>query len=85
MVTVFKDADPQNSLTLDASQAQPGLTLDGQQVPYADQIASATSGNNFINFCLTRTDLVSLLSLSFPYHPLRYLSTTKGDELAAGE
>ncbi|ORY89099.1 hypothetical protein BCR35DRAFT_346581 [Leucosporidium creatinivorum] len=49
--------DPQTSLTLDPSQVQPGLALDGQQVPAANQVASATSVNNFINFCLTRADL----------------------------
>jgi hypothetical protein len=43
---VMTDPDPQNSLLLSASQAQGGLTLDGQQTPAANQVASATSGNN---------------------------------------
>jgi hypothetical protein len=34
-----------------------GLALDGQQVAAAGQSASATSTNNFINFCATRSDL----------------------------
>jgi hypothetical protein len=38
--------DPQTSLTLDPSQVQPGLALDGQQIPAANQVASATSTNN---------------------------------------
>ncbi|KAK4704682.1 hypothetical protein P7C70_g1522, partial [Phenoliferia sp. Uapishka_3] len=50
--------DPQSSLTLDASQVQKGLELDGQQNQEANQVSSATSSNNFINFCLTRSDLV---------------------------
>lgn len=34
-----------------------GFEEDGQQVPTAGQIASATSSNNFINFCLTVPNL----------------------------
>ncbi|SCV71615.1 BQ2448_3203 [Microbotryum intermedium] len=49
--------DPQESLTLDSSQVAAGLANDGQDPPVAGQVASATSTNNFINFCLTRTDL----------------------------
>ncbi|GAA5954647.1 hypothetical protein JCM21900_006091 [Sporobolomyces salmonicolor] len=51
------DTDPQTSLTLDPSQVAAGLAQDGQQTPEAGQVASATSTNNFINFCLLRTDL----------------------------
>lgn len=51
------NSDPQKSLTLDPSQVQTGLALDGQQIPANNQVASATSTNNFINFCLTRSDL----------------------------
>jgi len=46
--------DPQVSLTLDPRVIQPGLALDGQQVPVAGQVPSLTSTNNFINFCLTQ-------------------------------
>jgi len=46
--------DPQVSLTLDPRVIQPGLALDGQQVPVAGQVPSLTSKNNFINFCLTQ-------------------------------
>jgi hypothetical protein len=46
--------DPQESLTLDPRVIQPGLALDGQQVPVAGQVPSLTSKNNFINFCLTQ-------------------------------
>ncbi|GAA5920148.1 hypothetical protein JCM1841_004465 [Sporobolomyces salmonicolor] len=51
------DTDPQTSLTLEPSQVAAGLAQDGQQTPEAGQVASATSTNNFINFCLLRTDL----------------------------
>lgn len=43
----------QTSLCLDPSQVQPGLEQDGQAIQEAGQVASLTSGNNFINFCLT--------------------------------
>jgi len=45
--------DPQTSLTLDPKVIAPGFASDGQQVPTAGQVASLTSTNNFINFCLT--------------------------------
>ncbi|KAF8887721.1 hypothetical protein BD779DRAFT_485496 [Infundibulicybe gibba] len=45
--------DPQTSLTLDPQVIAPGFANDGQDVPAAGQVASLTSTNNFINFCLT--------------------------------
>jgi hypothetical protein len=47
--------DPQESLTLLAELVAPGLALDGQDPPVAGQVASLTSTNNFINFCLGQT------------------------------
>jgi hypothetical protein len=44
--------DPQVSLKLDRDVIAPGFANDGQDVPVAGQIASLTSTNNFINFCL---------------------------------
>jgi hypothetical protein len=44
--------DPQTSLTLDPAVIAPGFANDGQDVPVAGQVASLTSTNNFINFCL---------------------------------
>jgi hypothetical protein len=44
--------DPQKSLTLDP-KAVASFGNDGQDVPAAGQVASLTSTNNFINFCLT--------------------------------
>ncbi|KAF9478723.1 hypothetical protein BDN70DRAFT_986367 [Pholiota conissans] len=46
-------ADPQTSLTLDPAVIAKGFANDGQDVPAAGQVASLTSTNNFINFCLT--------------------------------
>lgn len=46
--------DAQTSLTLDPSQIQPNLALDGQAIPDAGQVPSITSTNNFINFCATQ-------------------------------
>jgi len=51
------DSDPQSSLTLDPKVIATGFEEDGQQVPTAGQVASATSSNNFINFCLTVPNL----------------------------
>jgi hypothetical protein len=39
-------------LTLDPAVIAPGFANDGQDVPVAGQVASLTSTNNFINFCL---------------------------------
>ncbi|GAA5982169.1 hypothetical protein JCM11641_000609 [Rhodosporidiobolus odoratus] len=55
---IVDTGDPQKNLFLDPSQIAKGLALDGQQVPADNQVASATSVNNFINSCLLRTDLV---------------------------
>jgi len=45
--------DPQTSLTLDPRVIASGFANNGQNVPAAGQVASLTSTNNFINFCLT--------------------------------
>lgn len=47
------NGDPQTSTTLDPRVIATGFENDGQSPPVAGQVASATSGNNFINFCLT--------------------------------
>lgn len=47
--------DPQTSLTLDPKVIATGFAHDGQQVPAPGQVASLTSSNNFINFCLNVT------------------------------
>jgi len=49
--------DPQTSLTLDPKVIASAFANDGQDVPVAGQVASLTSTNNFINFCLTVPDL----------------------------
>jgi hypothetical protein len=43
----------QASLTLDPKVIATGFADNGQDVPTAGQVASLTSTNNFINFCLT--------------------------------
>jgi hypothetical protein len=43
----------QTSLTLDPKVIATGFEQNGQAVPTAGQVASLTSSNNFINFCLT--------------------------------
>lgn len=47
------NGDLQTSLCLDSSLIQTGFEKDGQQDPAENQVASATSSNNFINFCAT--------------------------------
>ncbi|KAI0666871.1 hypothetical protein C8Q78DRAFT_427541 [Trametes maxima] len=49
--------DPQKSLTLVQSVIATGFANDGQQPPVTGQVASATSSNNFINFCATVPNL----------------------------
>jgi hypothetical protein len=44
-------------LTLDPAVIAPGFAQDGQDPPVDGQVASLTSTNNFINFCLTEPDL----------------------------
>ncbi|KAH8101519.1 hypothetical protein BXZ70DRAFT_99455 [Cristinia sonorae] len=51
------NSDPQKSLELDPKVIATGFANDGQDVPTAGQVASLTSTNNFINFCLTKPDL----------------------------
>jgi len=46
-------ADPQKSLTLDPKVIAKGFQNNGQDTPSPGQIASKTSSNNFINFCVT--------------------------------
>ncbi|KAF8525135.1 hypothetical protein BU17DRAFT_74527 [Hysterangium stoloniferum] len=48
-------ADEQSSLTLDPSVIGSNLAQDGQAVAEAGQVASLTSVNNFINFCVGKT------------------------------
>jgi hypothetical protein len=47
------NSNPQTSLTLDPKVIASGFENNGQDVPAAGQVASLTSSNNFINFCLT--------------------------------
>jgi hypothetical protein len=49
--------DPQTSLTLASGVIATGFENNGQDVPTAGQVASLTSSNNFINFCLTQPGL----------------------------
>lgn len=51
------NGDPQQSLTLDPKVIATGFANNGQDVPTAGQVASLTSKNNFINFCLTVPNL----------------------------
>jgi hypothetical protein len=48
-----QSGDAQTSLTLDPAVIAKGFANNGQDVPEAGQVASLTSTNNFINFCLT--------------------------------
>lgn len=50
-------SDPQTSLTLDPRVIAEGFANNGQGVPSPGQVASLTSTNNFINFCLTVPNL----------------------------
>ncbi|KAH7339658.1 hypothetical protein B0J17DRAFT_369607 [Rhizoctonia solani] len=47
-------ADPQASTELDPRAVMSALSNDGQDTPEPGQVASLTSRNNFINFCLTQ-------------------------------
>ncbi|PPQ83413.1 hypothetical protein CVT26_004367 [Gymnopilus dilepis] len=51
------NSDPQSSLTLDPRVIATGFENNGQDVPEVGQVASLTSSNNFINFCLTVPNL----------------------------
>jgi len=46
--------DPQSSLLLDSRVIATGFMQNGQNVAEAGQVASLTSNNNFINYCLTQ-------------------------------
>jgi len=61
--------DAQSSTTLDPSVIATGFANNGQDVPTAGQVASLTSSNNFINFCL----------LTLPATPL-----TNGKQITTG-
>jgi len=50
-------ADAQTSLTLDPRVVAKGFAQNGQNPPVDGQVASLTSTNNFINFCLTVPNL----------------------------
>jgi hypothetical protein len=50
---VGNGVDPQTSFTLDPAVIAPGFAKNGQETPTPGQVASLTSTNNFINFCLT--------------------------------
>jgi hypothetical protein len=52
-----KNSNPQTSTTLDPGVIATGFENNGQDVPEAGQVASLTSSNNFINFCLTVPNL----------------------------
>ncbi|TFK76690.1 hypothetical protein BDN72DRAFT_829844, partial [Pluteus cervinus] len=54
---IRRQEDPQTSLTLDPAAIAPGFANDGQGQPTVGQVASLTSKNNFINFCLTAPNL----------------------------
>ncbi|KAJ3894925.1 hypothetical protein GG344DRAFT_39910 [Lentinula edodes] len=49
--------DAQSSLTLDSRVIATGFLNNGQDVQEAGQVASLTSNNNFINYCLTQGNL----------------------------
>jgi len=51
------NANDQSSLTLNPKVLATGFENNGQNVPAAGQVASLTSSNNFINFCLTVPNL----------------------------
>jgi len=51
------NTDAQSSLTIDPKVLATGFENNGQDVPTAGQVASLTSSNNFINFCLTVPNL----------------------------
>jgi hypothetical protein len=51
------NGNAQTSTTLDPGVIASGFANNGQDVPTAGQVASLTSTNNFINFCLTVPNL----------------------------
>lgn len=57
VTTVNSDGDAQTSLTLDPNVIATGFESNGQETPEPGQVASLTSSNNFINFCLTLPNL----------------------------
>lgn len=53
----LNNPDAQSSLTLDARVIATGFMQNGQNVQEAGQVASLTSNNNFINYCLTQGNI----------------------------
>jgi len=53
----LNNPDAQSSLTLDARVIATGFLQNGQNVQEAGQVASLTSNNNFINYCLTQGNI----------------------------
>ncbi|KAK1230408.1 hypothetical protein PQX77_006502 [Marasmius sp. AFHP31] len=51
--TSNSNGDAQSSTTLLSSQVATGFASDGLETPVAGRVASLTSRNNFINYCLT--------------------------------
>ncbi|KAJ8082708.1 hypothetical protein PM082_008564 [Marasmius tenuissimus] len=51
--TSSSNGDAQSSTTLLSSQVATGFASDGLETPVAGRVASLTSSNNFINYCLT--------------------------------
>jgi len=51
--TVLPRQNAQTSLVLQSNVIAPGLANNGQDIPDPGQVASLTSTNNFINYCLT--------------------------------
>jgi len=49
------NSDAQSSLTLSSAVIATGFQNNGQDVQEAGQVASLTSNNNFINYCLTQS------------------------------
>jgi hypothetical protein len=57
MAQIFIIFFPLPRLALDPNVIATGFEQDGQETPTAGQVASLTSSNNFINFCLTVPNL----------------------------
>ncbi|KIM84743.1 hypothetical protein PILCRDRAFT_33851, partial [Piloderma croceum F 1598] len=51
--------NPQTSLTLDPAVIASGFGQDGNETPEAGQVASLTSTNNFINFCIDKGEITN--------------------------
>lgn len=60
----------QDSLTLDKALIGPNLAQDGQAVQEAGQVASLTSINNYINFCVGQTVTNGLQNIAGSCNPV---------------